>query len=56
MEGEVALGKEDQFSSGAQSCGFATLWTAARQASLSIPNSQSLLKLIFIESVINRNK
>ena len=24
---------------------FATPWTAARQASLSIPNSQSLLKL-----------
>ena len=31
---------------------FATPWTAARQASLSITNSQSLLKLMFIESVI----
>ena len=28
----------------------ATSWTAARQASLSITNSQSLLKLMFIES------
>ena len=31
---------------------FAIPWTAARQASLSITNSQSLLKLRFIESVI----
>ena len=31
---------------------FATPWTAARQASLSITNSQSLLKLMSIESVI----
>ena len=30
---------------------FATLWTAAHQASLSITNSQSVLKLISIESV-----
>ena len=30
---------------------FSTLWTAARQASLSITNSQSLLKLMSIESV-----
>ena len=29
-----------------------TPWTAARQASLSIPNSQSLLKLMSIESVM----
>ena len=29
---------------------FATPWTAARQASLSIANSQSLLKLVSIES------
>ena len=28
---------------------FATLWTAARQESLSITNSQSLLKLMSIE-------
>ena len=31
---------------------FATLWTVARQASLSITNSQSLLKLMSIESVM----
>ena len=31
---------------------FATPWTAALQASLSITNSQSLLKLMFIESVM----
>ena len=30
---------------------FATPWTTARQASLSITNSQSLLKLMFTESV-----
>ena len=32
-----------------------TPWTAARQASLSITNSQSLLKLMFIESVMLSN-
>ena len=31
---------------------FATPWSTARQASLSITNSQSLLKLMFIESVM----
>ena len=31
---------------------FATPWTAVRQASLSITNSRSLLKLMFIESVM----
>ena len=31
---------------------FATLWTAAHQASLSITNSQSSLKLMSIESVM----
>ena len=31
---------------------FVTPWTAARQASLSITNSQSLLKLMSIESVV----
>ena len=31
---------------------FSTPWTAARQASLSITNSQSLLKLMSIESVM----
>ena len=34
---------------------FVTPWTAARQASLSIINSQSLLKLMFIESVMTPN-
>ena len=34
---------------------FATPWTAARQASLSITNSQSLLNLIYIESVMLSN-
>ena len=33
----------------------ATSWTAARQASLSITNSQSLLKLVSIESVMPPN-
>ena len=32
-----------------------TPWTAARQASLSITNSQSLLKLMFIELVMPSN-
>ena len=44
---------ESQFSSVVQSCRlFATPWIAAWQASLSITNSQSLLKLTSIESVI----
>ena len=34
---------------------FSTPWTAARQASLSIANSQSLLKLMSIESVMPSN-
>ena len=34
---------------------FATPWTTARQASLSITNSRSLLKLMFIESVMPSN-
>ena len=34
---------------------FATPWTAARQASLSITNSQSLLTLMFIELVMPSN-
>ena len=34
---------------------FATPWTAARQASLSFTNSQSLLKLMSIEMVISSN-
>ena len=35
---------------------FATLWTAARQASLSITNCWSLLKLMFIESMMPCNQ
>ena len=34
---------------------FETPWTAARQASLSITNSQSLLQLMFINSVMPSN-
>ena len=34
---------------------FATPWTATRQASLSITNSRSLLKLLSIESVMPSN-
>ena len=34
---------------------FATPWTAARQASLSITNPQSLLKLLSIESMMPSN-
>ena len=45
-----------QFSSVTQSVQlFATPWTAAHQASLSITNSQSLLKLISIKSVMTSN-
>ena len=46
-----------QFSSVAQSCVrlFATPWTAACQASLSITNPQSLLKLVSIESMVPSN-
>ena len=45
-----------QFSSVTQSCPtFATLWTAALQASLSIINSQGLLKFMSIESVMPSN-
>ena len=34
---------------------FAALWTSARQASLSVTNSQSLLKLMSIELVMSSN-
>ena len=44
-----------QFSSLSHVQLFATQWTAARQASLSITNSQSLLKLMSIESVMPSN-
>ena len=32
-----------------------TPWTAARQASMSITNSRSMLKLMFLESVVPSN-
>ena len=41
-----------QFSSVAQSCPTATQWITARQASLYITNSRSVLKLMSIESVM----
>ena len=41
-----------QFSSLSRVWLFATPWTAARQASLSIANSRSLLRLVSIESVM----
>ena len=45
-----------QFSSVTQSFPiFANPWTAARQASLSVINSQSLLRLMSIESVMSSN-
>ena len=46
---------KDQFSSVAQLCMTVTPWTAARQASLSITNFQSLLKLMSIELVMLSN-
>ena len=46
----------DQFSSVSQLCPtFETPWMVACQASLSITNSQSLLKLMSIESVMSSN-
>ena len=44
-----------QFSHSIVSNSLQTSWTAARQASLSITNSQSLLKLMSIESVMPSN-
>ena len=50
---------QSQFSSVAQSCPheslFVTSWTAAHQASLSITNSRSFLRLMSIESVLPSN-
>ena len=45
-----------QISSVTQLCPTETPWTAARQASPSITNSQSLLKLMSIESVMPSNQ
>ena len=50
-----ALGKCSVQFSHCQVWLFATPWTTARQASLSITNSQSLLKLMSIESVMPYN-
>ena len=47
--------EDSQFSSVTQLCLFATPWTVACQVSLSITNSQSLLKLISIELVMPSN-
>ena len=44
-----------QFSSVIQSCIFVSPWTAARQASLTITNSRSLLKLMSMELVMPSN-
>ena len=55
---EMLTLKQKQWSLGNQfSCVrlFVTPWTAACQASLSITNSQSLLKLMSIESVMSSN-
>ena len=52
---QIMYSAQYQFSSVAQSCPtlfFATPWTAAHQASLSITNSQSSLRLTSIESVM----
>ena len=51
---EVSIAFHVQFSSSVLSDS-ATPWTAARQASLSITSSQSLLKLMSIESVMPSN-
>ena len=53
---DIVLTKSFQFSSVAQSCWlFANPWTAARQSSVSITNSRSLLKLRPIKSVMPSN-
>ena len=47
---------KNQFSSVTQSCSnFATTWTTAHQASLSITDTRSLLKFMSIESVMPSN-
>ena len=64
MNNECSYGHSVQFSSVAQSCPAlcdptdcsTTPWTAARQASLSVTNSRSLLKLMSIESVMPSNR
>ena len=54
----ILMAMDIQFSSVAQSClshFFVTPWATARQASPSITNSQSLLKLMSVESVMPSN-
>ena len=52
----MSLDYSVQFKSVIQSCQlFATPWSTACQASLSVTNSQSLLKLMFMELVIPSN-
>ena len=53
---KLGLRKVDQFSSVTQSCPpLCDPWTVARQASLSITSSWSLLRLMSIESVMSSN-
>ena len=52
---EVMVRSSFQFSSVAQSCPTQSPWTATRQASLPITNSQSLLKLMPMELVMPSN-
>ena len=54
FHGALFLGSV-QFSSVTQLCLTVTLWTTAHQASLSITNSQTLLKLMSIKSVVPSN-
>ena len=54
MGGEF-WGESVQFSHSLPVCHFATPWTSACQASLSITNTQSLFKLMSIESVTLSN-
>ena len=51
----IILFSSDKFSRSVCVWLFATPWTAARQASLSISNSRSLLKLVSIELVMPSN-
>ena len=55
MNLEPVIQSSVQFSCSVVSNSFATPWTAARQASLSITNSQSLLRLMSVESVMPYN-
>ena len=45
-----------QFSSVSHACFFASPWTAAHQASVSITNSRSLVKLMYIDLVMPSNQ